>query len=73
MKVKLKKNYTVCVDGIHPETYKAGDVVDLPERIGEVLVGDGRAAAVKAKGGSPENKMEPGADANKSGSDQHQE
>jgi hypothetical protein len=68
MKVKLNVDYTVCRDGIHPESFKAGDEVDMPVPIATVLTADGRAFApgqVKIEPGAPENKMERGAPANK--------
>lgn len=73
MKIQLKVDYTVCRDGIRPESFKAGDVVEMPEPIAKVLLGDRRAVApkvdaepeVNAEEGAPENKMEQGAPANK--------
>lgn len=68
MKVRLNVDYAVYVDGIHPAAFKAGDEVDLPERIASVLIGDKRAALAqeeKMESKPPENKMEGGVPANK--------
>ncbi|MEN6560868.1 MAG: hypothetical protein ABFD52_08855 [Acidobacteriota bacterium] len=68
MKVKLNIDYTVCRDGIHPESFKAKETVELPAHIATVLVKDKRAVPVaegKMEGGAPANKMDPGAPENK--------
>jgi hypothetical protein len=71
MKIKLMKNWTGAVDGIHPVTYAAGTEQDFPEAIAVDLLKDGRAVLVhvetKALAGAPENKMEPGPKQNKVG------
>ena len=68
MKVKLNVDYTVCRDGIHPESFKAKETVDMPAHIASVLLKDKRAvpaAEGKMEGGAPANKMDPGAPGNK--------
>jgi len=68
MKVKLNVDYTVCRDGVHPESFKAKEEVDMPVHIASALLGDGRAALPpqgKMEGGAPANKMAPGAPENK--------
>jgi hypothetical protein len=68
MKVKLNIDYTVCRDGIHPESFKAKEEVDMPVHVASVLLKDGRAALppqAKMEGGAPANKMVPGAPENK--------
>jgi hypothetical protein len=68
MIIKLKADYTVCRDGIHLESFKVGDQVDMPAPIASVLIGDGRAIVqgqVKIEPGAPENKMEKGTPENK--------
>jgi hypothetical protein len=65
MKIRMKVDYTVCRDGIHPESFKAKEEVDMPARIASVLLQDGRASLPKMEGGAPANKMTPGAPENK--------
>jgi hypothetical protein len=68
MKVKLNIDYMVCRDGVHPESFKAKEEVDMPVRIASVLLEDGRAALVRETRMEPkpiENKMEPSAPKNK--------
>src|SRR5512143_760882 len=69
MRVKLNIDYTVCRDGIHPESFKAKESVDMPAHIASVLLEDKRAVPApegKMEGGAPANKMAPGAPENKS-------
>ncbi len=64
MKIKLNADYTVCRDGIHPESFKAKETVELPANIATVLIKDKRAVPVvegKMQNGAPANKMTPGA------------
>ena len=65
MKIRLKVDYTVCRDGIHPESFKAKEEVEMPVSIASVLLQDGRASLPKMEGGAPANKMVPGAPENK--------
>jgi hypothetical protein len=65
MKIRLKADYTVCRDGIHSESFKAKEEVDMPVHIASVLLQDGRASLPKMEGGAPANKMTPGAPENK--------
>jgi len=68
MKIRLKADYTVCRDGIHPESFKAKEEVDMPVHIASVLLEDKRAVPAvegKMEGGAPANKMVPGAPENK--------
>lgn len=70
MKVKLNIDYTVYLDGISPTAFKPGQEAEIPIRIAQVLLEDGRAslpAKAKALEGAPENKMLDGPDANKGG------
>jgi hypothetical protein len=70
MRVKLNRDYTVCLDGIHPTAFAAGQEAEIPERIAAALLEDGRASlsfAAKALEGAPENKMLDGPGANKGG------
>jgi len=69
MKIRLKADYTVCRDGIHPESFKAKEEVDMPVHIASALLQDGRAALPKMEGGAPANKMAPGAPENKGAGD----
>lgn len=72
MKVKLNIDYTVCRDGIHPESFKAKETVDMPAHIASVLIKDKRAVPAiegKMEGGAPGNKMVPGASENKGAGD----
>src|SRR4030042_2089407 len=60
MRIQLKTDYTVCRDGIHPESFKAKEEVDMPAHVASVLIKDGRATLppeAKMKGGAPANKM----------------
>lgn len=68
MKIHMKTDYTVCRDGIHPESFKAEGEVDMPLGIATVLLQDGRASlppGAKMEGRAPANKMVPGAPGNK--------
>ena len=70
MRIKLNIDYSVCLDGIHPTAFAAGQEAEVPERIAVVLLEDGRAslpAKAKALSGAPENKMLDGPGANKGG------
>ena len=69
MKIRLNVDYTVCRDGINPESFKAKEEVDMPLHIASVLLKDGRAALPKMEGGAPANKMAPGAPENKGAGD----
>jgi hypothetical protein len=57
MKVRIKIDYTVCRDGIHPESFEANEEVDMPAHVASVLLNDGRAVLPKMRGGAPANKM----------------
>ncbi len=64
MKIKLNTEYTGSLDGIHVTTFAAGQQADMPARIAQTLLEDGRAslpaeakAEAKMTGGAPENKM----------------
>ncbi len=61
MRIKLNKDWTGCLDGIHPTTLPAGQVADVPLAIGQTLIADGRADVppeLKMESKPLENKME---------------
>ena len=68
-KIKLNQDMTICLDGIRPSEFKAGDVVEFPIHIAATLLEDGRASVnvieEKAIPGASENKMEKGPSLNK--------
>jgi hypothetical protein len=68
MKVILKNEYTVCLDGVNQTRFPAGEA-ELPTSIAAVLLDDGRASLPpveeKALPGAPGNKMLPHAPKNK--------
>jgi hypothetical protein len=68
VRIVLKADYTVCLNGIHPTTFAAGEEAEIPIHIASVLLGDGRAhlpSGVKMEARAPENKMKPGPASNK--------
>jgi hypothetical protein len=68
MRIRLNRDYTGCLDGIHPSTFGAGQEADTPIHIAQVLLEDGRAslpAGAKMESGVPENKMLDGPGSNK--------
>lgn len=72
MRVKVKNDYVVYLDGISPSRFPAGETVDLPLNIAQVLLEDGRATIPgapedKSVTRAPENKREPDPSQNKGG------
>jgi len=63
MKIRFTGAERICIDGIHPVDFHAGQEAEIPDRIAAVLLAEGRAGLpeeAKALTGAPENKMEPG-------------